>query len=231
MIGIIVAMEKEMQALSIENATGESVGSISFVRGTMGGQEVVAAVCGIGKVFAAMCAQTMILRYAPRFLVNCGVAGSLSEELGVLDIAIGKGAVQYDMDTTAIGDPPGLISGLNIVELPCAPALSAALSEAAGELGLRARTGLLATADRFCGSKADKDAILHKFPAIACEMEGGAVAQVCAANGVPCCLFRAISDSADGEAQMSYEAFATQAAQNAGRLMTAFLQKTKNITP
>lgn len=225
MIGIIVAMEKEMQALAIENARTETVGGIRFVRGTVAGHQVAAAVCGVGKVFAAMCAQTMALYMKPDFIINCGVAGGLHPALGVFDIAIGTGAVQYDMDTTPLGDPLGLISGLNLVELPCDPGLSATLSEAAKEIGLNARTGLLATGDRFCASKADKEYITGHFPAIACEMEGGAVAQVCAANKIPCCLFRAISDTADGQASVSYETFAEKAAQNAGRLMTAFLKK------
>ena len=225
MIGIIVAMDKEMQALSIENATEQKVGSISFTLGTVAGHPVVAAVCGIGKVFAAMCAQTMILHYAPRLLINCGVAGSLTDTLDVLDIAIGRAAVQYDMDTTPIGDPPGLISGLDLIELPCDASLSQKLLDAARRLGLHAEIGLLATGDRFCASKDDKDRILQNFPeGIACEMEGGAVAQICAANGVPCCLFRAISDTADGKAPMTYDTFAVEAAKNTGKLMTAFLE-------
>ena len=225
MIGIIVAMEKEMQALSIENAYTETVGGIEITRGTVAGHEVAAAVCGIGKVFAAMCAQTMILHIKPDFIINCGVAGGLAEDLRVFDIAVGTGAVQYDMDTTPLGDPKGLISGLNLVELPCDKKLAEKLMEAAAELGLHARSGLIATADKFCGSAEDKQRILKEFPAVACEMEGGAVAQVCAASGIPCCLFRAISDTADGEASVSYETFATEAAKNAGKLMTAFLAK------
>lgn len=226
MIGIIVAMDKEMQALSIENAHTETHGSITFTCGTVSGQEVVAAVCGIGKVFAAMCAEAMILKYAPALIINCGVAGSLSDKLHVFDIAVGTAAVQYDMDTTPIGDPLGLISGINIIELPCDAALAEKLIEAAKETGLCAQKGLIATADRFCASKEAKQHILQNFPtAIACEMEGGAVAQVCAANDVPCCLFRAISDSADGEAPVTYDVFAIEAAKNAGKLMTAFLQK------
>ncbi len=225
MIGIITAMEKEMEALHIENASKEKVGSITFTKGTVAGKEVVAAVSGIGKVFAAMCAEAMILTFRPDFVIHCGVAGSLSSTLGVLDLAIGTGAVQYDMDTTPLGDPLGLISGLDLVELPCDPALSETLFSAASALGIRAEKGIIATADKFCASKADKDAIVSHFPAIACEMEGGSVAQVCAANSVPFALFRAISDSADGEAPMSYDAFTVQASANAGRLLTAFLAK------
>ena len=224
MIGIIVAMEKEKNALSIENAREEKAGSLTFTLGTIENAPVVVAVCGIGKVFAAMCAQTMILRYAPSLLINCGVAGSLSPKLNVFDIAVGTGAVQYDMDTTPLGDPPGLISGLNIVEMPCDKALTEKLSSCANALGLGYQEGLIATADRFCASAADKEAILSHFAAVACEMEGGAVAQVATANSVPFCLFRAISDCADGSAPVSYDTFTVKAAENAGKLMHAFLR-------
>ena len=224
MIGIITAMEKEMEALKIENASKEKIGHITFTKGTICGKEVVAAVSGIGKVFAAMCAEAMILTYSPALIVHLGVAGSLSESLGVLDLAVATGTVQYDMDTTPLGDPLGLISGLNIVELPCDEKYTEILYSAALSLGIRAEKGIIATADKFCASKEDKEHILSHFPAIACEMEGGSVAQVCCANKVPFCLFRAISDSADGEAPMSYEAVTAKASENAGKLMNAFLR-------
>ncbi len=224
MIGIIVAMEKELAALSIENAKTENVGGIRFILGTICRHPVVAAVSGVGKVFAAMCTQTMLLTYEPVFIINCGVAGALSDALHLFDIAIGTAAVQYDMDTSPLGDPVGLISGLNLVELPCAPALVKGLTDAATKAGLSAKVGLLATGDRFCASEEDKKKILSHFPAIACEMEGGAVAQVCAAQSVPCVLFRAISDGADTDATVSYETFAVKAAENTGKLLTVFLE-------
>ena len=50
--------------------------------------ENVTAVCGIGKVFAAICAQTMILTFKPEIIVNTGVAGSIDTSLKVFDIAV-----------------------------------------------------------------------------------------------------------------------------------------------
>ena len=225
MIGIIVAMDTEKSALSVENAREEKIGNLSFTIGTIEDTPVVVAVSGIGKVFAAMCAQTMILHYKPTLLINCGVAGSLSPKLNVFDVAIGTGAVQYDMDTTPLGDPRGLISGLDIVEMPCDKEATAKLSACAKTLGLQSEEGLIATADRFCASREEKSAILSMFPqAIACEMEGGSISQVATANQIPFCLFRAISDTADGGAPVSYETFVVKAAENAGKLMHAFLR-------
>lgn len=63
MIGIIAAMNVEMESLRsfMTDTTTETISGITFVSGTLEGKQVVTAVCGIGKVFAAMCAQTMIL--------------------------------------------------------------------------------------------------------------------------------------------------------------------------
>ena len=90
MIGIIAAMNVEMESLRsyIQNPVTETISGITFVSGTLEGSEVVTAVCGIGKVFAAMCAQTMILRYKPDCIVNTGVAGTLTDKLEIGSIAV-----------------------------------------------------------------------------------------------------------------------------------------------
>ena len=58
MIGIIGAMSAEVEALKakIEDARAESVSGIEFVSGKLCGKDAVVAQCGIGKVFAAICA-------------------------------------------------------------------------------------------------------------------------------------------------------------------------------
>ena len=79
MIGIIGAMDIEVQGLKdrMKNLVTETVGSIEFSTGILHGVECVVARCGIGKVNAAMCAQTMILRYSPSAIINTGVAGGI----------------------------------------------------------------------------------------------------------------------------------------------------------
>ena len=118
-IGIIGAMRVEMEALAaaLENKKTEVVSDIEFHTGSLSGRDVVLAVCGVGKVFAAMCAQTMILRFGATKIINTGVAGTLTDKLSVGDIAVADDVVQHDMDTSPLGDPVGLISGLNIVHI------------------------------------------------------------------------------------------------------------------
>lgn len=225
MIGIIAAMNVEMESLRshIENPVTEVISGIRFVRGMLEGKEVVTAVCGIGKVFAAMCAQTMILRYSPEMIINTGVAGTLTDKLGIGSIAVSSCVVQHDMDTSPLGDPVGLISGINKVELPADETLSNALSDCAKAMGITTVTGVIASGDQFVASTERKQFITENFGAIACEMEGAAVGHVCHVNEVPFCVLRAISDSADGSSHMDYPTFVKMAAEQSVALMRRFL--------
>ena len=226
MIGIIAAMDVEMKSLRsyMENTETEVISGIRFVRGTLEGKDVVTAVCGIGKVFAALCAQTMILHYQPRCIINTGVAGTLTDALTIGSIAVSSAVVQHDMDTSPLGDPVGLISGINKVELPADRLLTGQLSACAKVMGIKTATGVIASGDQFVASAERKAFIAERFKAIACEMEGAAVGQVCYVNKVPFCVLRAISDSADGSSHMDYPTFVQMAAEQSVALLRRFMR-------
>lgn len=226
MIGIIAAMDVEMKSLRsyMENTETEVISGIRFVRGTLEGKDVVTAVCGIGKVFAALCAQTMILHYQPQCIINTGVAGTLTDALTIGSIAVSSAVVQHDMDTSPLGDPVGLISGINKVELPADRLLTGQLSACAKVMGIKTATGVIASGDQFVASAERKAFIVEHFKAIACEMEGAAVGQVCYVNKVPFCVLRAISDSADGSSHMDYPTFVQMAAEQSVALMRRFMR-------
>ncbi len=226
MIGIIAAMDVEMNSLRsyMENTETEVISGIRFVRGSLEGKDVVTAVCGIGKVFAALCAQTMILHYQPQCIINTGVAGTLTDALTIGSIAVSSAVVQHDMDTSALGDPVGLISGINKVELPADRLLSGQLSACAKVMGVKTATGVIASGDQFVASQERKAFIVEHFKAIACEMEGAAIGQVCHVNKVPFCVLRAISDSADGSSHMDYPTFVKMAAEQSVNLLRRFMR-------
>ena len=225
-IGIIGAMEPEVEALisALEERKSETVSDITFYTGCLYGKSVAIAKCGIGKVFAALCAQTMIMKYSPSLIVNTGVGGALAPGLTTGDIVIADTLCQHDMDTSAIGDPRGLVSGINVIYFESDKRASEILLSAAETLGLCATLGRIATGDKFIASKEDKDRIVTDFFADACEMEGCAVAQVAYVNNTPFAVVRAISDSADGEATMDYPTFLPLAARNSTNL-TLYLVK------
>lgn len=228
-IGIIGAMRIEVEKLCsmAENVKKEKVGGIEFNVGDLCGHQVIIAVCGVGKVFAAMCAQAMILNYSPDAIINTGVAGALASELRVGDVAVAENVVQHDMDTSPIGDPVGLISGINMVQIPADEKISSSLKKTAADLGMTCLSGTIASGDQFIADKAKKAYIKNTFSAIACEMEGAAIGQVCYVNGTPFGILRSISDNGDESAGMSYDKFIGVAVENSVKILTEFLNKTK----
>lgn len=224
MIGIIAAMDVEMEALSAlaKNKKEEKVSGLTFTRGKIGNKEVVFTVCGIGKVHAALCAEAMILRYAPEAIVNIGVAGTLTDQLSIGDVVVGSAAVCHDFDTTAFGDPPGLLPGFESVRIPLSAELNERFMKILAKEEIRSIPGVIASGDQFINDRASKDRIRETFGAVACEMEGAAIAQTAFINRVPCAILRSISDSANGSAG-DYEKFKYLAAEHATRVISAFL--------
>lgn len=225
-IGVIGAMQIEIEGLkaAMTDVTVETVSGIDFYRGKLDGQAVVAAVCGVGKVFAAICAQTMILRYHPALIVNTGVGGTLTDRVGIGGLVIASDVVQHDMDTSPLGDPVGMISGINIIHIPADRDYSARFAAAAAELGIPYITGTVASGDQFISDRSEKTRITETFGGVACEMEGAAVGQVCHVNGVPFSVLRAISDEADGTSPADFGAFAAAAAENSVAVLRRFLK-------
>lgn len=226
-IGIIGAMEIEVDALckKLEGHKTESFGGIEFHTGVLFGKSTVIARCGIGKVFAAMCAEAMIVRFSPKLLVNTGVGGAIAEGLETGDIVIADKALQHDMDTSALGDDPGLISGINKIYFESDKRALSLLSEAASALGYPLKVRTVATGDKFIASYEDKKRIAEAFGASVCEMEGGAIAQVAFVNSCPFVIVRAISDSADGSATMDYASFLPIAAKRSAELTMELVKK------
>lgn len=227
MLGIIAAMQKEMDmiAAAMTDPVTEKVGSVTFVKGTLAGYPVVCSVCGIGKVFAAICTEAMILKYTPELIVNTGVGGTLSKELSIGDVAVSTEVCQHDMDTTAIGDEPGLISGINKVYFEADAQAVNAICEIAETLGIKTVCGTIASGDKFIASVAEKERITSLFGAISCEMEGGSVGHVCFVNDIPFAVIRAISDDADGGAVEDYPAFAAASAEKSAAIVIRLAER------
>lgn len=224
MIGIIAAMDVELEKLknSMTDIQTETLAGTEFLTGSLWGRKTVAAVSGVGKVNAAMCAQTMILKYSPEFIINSGVAGGLDKSLKICSIVVADKVVQHDMDTSPLGDPVGFISGINITEIPCYEKICRLLTKAAEENGLHNVTGTIASGDQFINSSDKKDYLVNTFNAAACEMEGGAIGHVCYKNNVPFCVIRSISDGADDSSHIAYPEFVKLAADNLEAVLKSF---------
>lgn len=225
LIGIIGAMDIEIDGIvaDMKNISVEQLGTMKFVLGELFDKKIVVCKCGIGKVFAGICAQTMILKYKPDIIINSGVAGALSEELSVLDAVIATDVVQHDMDTSALGDPRGLISGINVISIDADKNVSSFIENVARELKINTLRGAIASGDQFVASADRKKDIFNTFGALACEMEGAAIGQACYINNIPFAIIRTISDG-KGEA-MDYFTFSGLAANQAIKIIKKFINE------
>ena len=226
MIGIIGAMSIEVDALKelCENKESKIISGIEYIKGFLCGKEVVIATCGIGKVNSAVCAQTMILEFKPSVIINTGVAGSLSNELDIGDIAIPHSAVEADFDLSPLGMETGFIPEIKDKYIKCTDWVINKLTETAEKEGLTVKTGIIATTDAFISDKDKKDYLKDKFNAIACEMEGGSIAHTAFINGIDFGILRAISDKADGSSHMDFMKFCKLAAENSVKILCEFLK-------
>ncbi len=218
MTGIICAMNLEVEGIIalMKDVKETSCDGITFYTGKLGKEEIVAAECGVGKVNAAICTRMMIDMFKVECVINSGVAGALSTEVSVGDVVIATSAVQHDYDTTALGEPRGMItisSKESVINFEADEKLSAKLYEAAKNLpDTKVFRGVVATGDEFVHEAERRLSIGKAFSALACEMEGGAIAHVCYRAKVPFCILRSISDDLKNNTAMSFDEFKIMAA-------------------
>ena len=231
-MGIIGAMESEVQNLiaRMEGVAYHEKAGRRFAVGTLAGKEVVVVQSGIGKVAAAITAQMLVDRFGVTALLNTGMAGGLDPRLAVKDLVVATGALQHDFDLTAFGHVKGFLTGEDDQKptvFAADPALAdKALAAAAGVLPAdsKAITGVVASGDVFVDDSALKARLRDDFGAAAAEMEGAAIAQAAAANGVPFAILRTISDLAEQDASVSFDELERYAGQLAGDITVALLK-------
>lgn len=189
-----MAMEKELSQLVslLEGAREESWDGTRYVLGRMGGVDVVATGCGIGKVCAAVGAWSLIERYCPMAVVSTGVAGGAWTGLRVGDVVVGTEYAYHDA-YCGEGCAYGQLQGMPARYEADGGLLSALRGVDVG--GTRLHMGLTVTGDWFVDSREKMREILGHFPsALAVDMESAAIAQACYLRGVPFVSLRIISD-------------------------------------
>ncbi|MBD5423933.1 MAG: 5'-methylthioadenosine/adenosylhomocysteine nucleosidase [Allobaculum sp.] len=224
MIGLIAATSQEMSAISsqMDRVSSRTLAHVEFRSGKLGGQDIVVALSGVGKVAAAIASTLMCQLYQPSCLISVGVAGGLKQEQEVGDLIISDAIIQADFDTTQFDGPEGL--GLRF---QANPKLIEKAQKAAQKTQLNWMVGAIATQDLFMAAKEDYERLLHNFPEAACsEMEGGAVAQTAKAFSIPCLVVRTLSDVAVHENNpMEYAQFAVESAQKVATFLEIFCQE------
>lgn len=226
-IGIIAAMAEELSLIvkAMNTTREENKAKMNFKYGELYGNEVVAVVCGIGKVNAAICAQILIDDFKVDKVINVGVAGGTGKDVMPGDVVIGNSLVQHDVDTSAFGDKIGQIPRLDTYSFKCDEELINAAREACEAAGSHNYfIGRIVTGDQFINDALKVKWLNSEFDALACEMEGGSIAQTCYLNCVPFVIIRSISDNANNGAHMDYDKFVPIAVENSTNILKSMLK-------
>ena len=225
-IGLQFAMPLELHALpGVKELTPfETVSGVPFFEIA---PDIIACAGGVSKVNAAMAAEILCLKYGVDLILNAGVAGCTTD-LATGSLVVASEFVQHDVDTTAVGDPIGLVSTVNQVAFPtweaerCVQLLS--------DLGITAVTGRVATGDWFATKTPRAEWIRDTFSPLLVEMEGCAIAQVCLRNGVKFVAVKSVSDHlfSDNQAEEYFDF--GQALENLGAIVLPLAKKLQEET-
>jgi adenosylhomocysteine nucleosidase len=232
-IGIMSAMHEELAAVlaAMPDEQGVRVAGRDFWVGHWHGHDVVVVLSRIGKVAAATTATVLLERFKVDALVFTGVAGGLAPHAKVGDVVVATGLLQHDMDASPLF-PRYEVPLYGRARFDTDSALSQALAAAASQvlsgpaqhlgaqaiadfqlLSPRVHQGLIVSGDRFVSTTAESQTLQRSLPdALAVEMEGAAVAQVCLDYGVPLAAVRTISDRADDDAHTDFGRFIREVA-------------------
>ena len=217
-IGLQFAMPVELHALpgAKELEPFETVSGVPFYQVA---PDIIACASGISKVNAAMGAEILCLKYGVDLILNAGVAGCATD-LATGSLVVPTEFIQHDVDTTAIGDPVGMVSTVNRLDFPtwqperCVEILKS--------LGVTASTGRVATGDWFATKCPRAEWIRDTFSPLLLEMEGCAIAQVCLRNEVIFVALKSVSDHLFRENNAEEYFDFGQALENLGKVLLPF---------
>ena len=228
-IGIIGAMEVEVAILKekMEDVRIIKKASMDFYEGILAGKKVVVVRSGIGKVNAGICAQILADVFSVDAIINTGIAGSLNKNINIGDIVLSTDVVQHDMDATGFGYRKGQIPQMPVFFFNADDNLRRLAAEVCKEVNpdIQVFEGRIASGDQFVCDQDVKNRIVSEFSAYATEMEGAAIGQAAYLNEIPFLVVRAISDKADGSAQMDYSEFEKAAVDHSVRLTLHMLAR------
>ena len=230
-IAIVSAMHEELAAVLalMPDEHKQMVAGRSFALGHLNGHEVVVVLSRIGKVAAATTATVLMERFGVEQVLFTGVAGGLASDARVGDVVVATEFLQHDMDASPLF-PAYEVPLYGRARFGTDLALTAALALAAQsvlqqgvldaaslqDFGItrpQMHQGLIVSGDRFVSNRRESQQLQQSLPdALAVEMEGAAVAQVCHDYGVPFAAMRTISDRADDAAHADFLKFVSHVA-------------------
>ncbi|MGZ5248887.1 MAG: 5'-methylthioadenosine/adenosylhomocysteine nucleosidase [Caldimonas sp.] len=235
-IAVVSAMHQELEALlrQMPDQVPAVRANREFRIGHLDGHEVIVVLSGVGKVAAATTATLLAAEFAVERSIFTGTAGGLHERARVGDVVVAEALLQHDMDASPLfpryevpfygrdrfGADPAMSAALvgaaqTVLGAaarrdgePAGDGLDAALLGSFGIASPQVHSGLVISGDRFVATAAENAELRARLPeALAVEMEGAALAQVCHDFAIPFAVVRTVSDRADDSAHVDFMRF------------------------
>lgn len=208
-VAVVSAMREELSSLlpHLRQPSSIEIAGRSFHVGELAGVPAVLTLCGIGKVAAAVTTTLLLDRFDVDAVIFTGVAGGLRNGVGVGHVVVAQELLQHDLDASPLF-PRYEVPLTGRSRFGADLALTSTLMAAARDAGATVHAGLVISGDQFIGSAASSAALRTRLPeALAVEMEGAALAQVCHDFKKPFAVLRTISDRADDAAHVDFATF------------------------
>jgi adenosylhomocysteine nucleosidase len=246
---VLYAFEAEGELLAGEMVIDSSATvmghSVRF--GTLAGNNVVLAECGVGMTNAAMTTQKLLDAYYINKVVFSGIAGAIDSSVNIGDITVCSEWVTHDygyigaegFQHNSITAYDGMAdSMLEVIYFPVDSVLFESALEISDDdfdftsIGERKPKlmvgGVGSSGNTFIDNVEKRIWLSESFGAMVVDMESAAVAQVCRANNVAFIIFRSASDLAGGSESGSAEAeigqFFQVAADNSSKVVLKYLE-------
>ncbi len=191
-IGLIVAIEtdsifeyyKDIEKLRCPKG-------YELYKTTRNGNEIFILKTGMGEIAASSGTQYLITKHRVKTIVNYGVVGGLTGEMGKEKTCIIKNVIHYSYDCSGLLDlKVGQVDGHKSIFLPTDKKLLKKALEIYPDL----KVGNCCSADKFVASAEEKSRLSKTFKGDVCDMESAGVVLTCQANKVPCLMLKAVAD-------------------------------------
>ena len=228
-IGIIFALKEELNETKkmFKNIVEHNIYDLKIYE-----CKYKSAICflvesGMGKVNAARSTQILIDKMNVDYILNVGVAGSISKDINKCDIVIGNKLIQHDFDLTLLNFEKGLIPNVGKY-INCDKELVKKAKTI--KMESKVTVGVIASGDIFISDEQMGAKINKKYDALCVEMEGASVAQVCYLCKVPFLVVRAISDSPyEKDNHITFEEFLKISSDMVSKFIVQLLEKIYKI--
>lgn len=231
MIGIISAMQEEIQALlnKLENVSISEKGMRKYYKGTLFNKDVILVFSRWGKVASAVTTTQLINDFNVSEIIFTGVAGGIIDELNIGDVVIGKNLYQHDLNASPFyekleipilkkkflitADASNLLNATNTFLDTYNNYVNQSDAILFNITKPKVLFGDIASGDQFISSLKKIKKLNKLIPTATCvEMEGASVAQVCFEYSMPFSIIRIISDKANDNANIDFSKFSNSIA-------------------